>query len=120
MFTVFGYGAPKSDVAAMDLLSRAWGGFEKRNMEEVEFINRQPEAQLLESWKSFVHTHHYLYHDDFYKSWLANHPRRSGEAYFHQFLDAKFIENNPLPRTAQFEALDLWLDPLLAVEQKDA
>jgi len=50
------------------------------------------------TWKDFIHTHHYDAIDDFFDSWIALHPRRSGEAYFSQFIEAKFIEPNPVPR----------------------
>lgn len=118
MFTIFGYSAPSSDEGAISLLKAAWGGFEKRNMEQVEFINTESEDKLLGKWKDFVHTHHYDYHADFYESWIANHPRRTGEAYWNQYLDAKFISNNPLPREAGFEDLWAWFMPLLEHEAK--
>ena len=102
----------------MGLMKTAWGGFEKRNMEQIEFINTQPEEKLRETWGDFVHTHHYEHHTDFYDSWIANHPRRTGEAYWHQYLDAKFINNNPLPRDAGFDDLWKWMMPLLEHEAK--
>jgi hypothetical protein len=120
MFTIFGYSAPTSDGGAMALLKKAWGGFERRNMEQIEFINRQPENQLLRTWEEFVHTHHYDYHSSFYDSWLANHPRRTGEAYQNQYLHAKFTENNPLPRNLPFDDMWPWFQPLLDAEQKES
>lgn len=118
MFTIFGYSAPESDEGAMRLLKTAWGGFEKRNMEQIEFINTQTEEKLRDTWEDFVHTHHYEHHTDFYDSWIANHPRRTGEAYWNQYLDAKFINNNPLPRDVGFDNLWTWLNPLLEHEVK--
>ena len=51
-------------------------------------------------------------------SWLATHPRRTGEAYYNQYLDAKFIDNHPIPRDLSFKELKDWFKPLLDVERE--
>jgi hypothetical protein len=116
MVTFFGYGAPQSDRGAVDLLHQAWGGWEQRDMEQVEIIDIRQEDELLETWRPFVHTHHYEVHMDFYDSWIANHPRRTGEAYKSQYLDARFIENNPVLRTGSLAELWAWFGTLVAAE----
>lgn len=118
MVTIFGYGAPKSDRGAIDLLIEAWGGWNKRDMEQIEIIDIRPADELLETWRPFVHTHHYDVHSSFDESWLANHPRRTGEAYKSQYLDAQFIENNPLPKAGNLVDLWAWFGPLLAAETR--
>ena len=85
-------------------------------MEEIEIIDIRDEDNLRETWSPFIHTHHYRVEKGFYSSWIANHPRRTGEAYINQFLKAQFIENNPLPRTANFEELWDWYDKLQTAE----
>ena len=120
MITVFGYSAPVTDVEAIGLLKSAWGDVNDRNMEQTEIINR-PGAdhdQLRKTWDPFIHTHHYEIHDSFYESWIANHPRRTLEAFVHQYLDAKFIENHPVPSDlASVEDLVRWFQPLFDAEQ---
>jgi hypothetical protein len=106
MITVFGYGAPKTDAAAIGVMQRAWGLPSTRALEQTSFITIQSEDQVRETWRPFIHSHHFEVHADFFDSWLANHPRRSGEAYLAQYLDARFIPNNPIPRNAGFP--DLW------------
>ncbi len=118
MVTIFGYGAPRSDAGAVDLLDEAWGGWQKREMEQFEIIDIRPETELVETWNRFIHTHHYEVHDDFHDSWLARHPRRSGEAYWSQYYDARFIESNPAPRTADLDMLRKWFAPLVEAEKK--
>lgn len=108
MITVFGYGAPKSDMEAVSLMREAWGDLDSRNLEQTEFITRDAEAVIKETWRDFIFSHHYDVTDDFYKSWIANHPRRTGEAYISQYLDAKFITDNPIPRDLDFEELWKW------------
>jgi hypothetical protein len=119
LLTIFGYGAPRSDVAAIDLLKSAWGPSGQRSMEQIEIINILPEKELVRTWEPFIHSHHYDISADFYSSWLANHPRRTGEAYLSQFIDAGFIENNPLPRRADFPELWNWINRHALAEEHD-
>ncbi len=57
--TIFGYGAPDSDVEAVRLLNEAWGTPDDRAMEQFEIINVLPEDELRKKWSGFIHTHHY-------------------------------------------------------------
>lgn len=116
MVSIFGYGAPTSDASAISLLKDAWGSVDERSMEEFEIIDVREEDDLRETWSPFIHTHHYRVESTFYNSWIANHPRRTGEAYLNQFLKAQFIENNPLPKSADFDELWSWYDRLQEVE----
>lgn len=82
LVTIFGYSAPKTDVEAIDILKNAWGSVNNRNMEDFEFIDIKNENELIETWKDFVHTHHYSYTSSFFESSLAKFPRRSIEELF--------------------------------------
>ncbi len=120
MITVFGYGAPKSDVSAIDLMKAAWGDVNSRYMEQTEIVDIREEDDLRETWEPFIHTHHYEVHDNFYDSWIANHPRRTGEAYINQYIDAMFIDNNPVPKDLDFPELWDWFEKLQKVEERQA
>jgi len=106
MITFFGYSAPKSDARAIELMKLAWGEIEKRKMEQTEIIDIKSIEDLHDTWSPFIYSHHFEVHNDFYDSWIANHPRRTIEAYYGQYWKAKFIDNNPIPRDLQFQ--DLW------------
>jgi hypothetical protein len=116
MVTIFGYGAPTSDASAIDLLRTAWGNVNERTLEELEIIDIRGENDLKRTWSAFIHSHHYQVRSDFYDSWIANHSRRTGEAYHNQFMQAKFIRDNPLPRDADFPELWDWYSRLCEVE----
>ena len=119
MFTIFGYSAPKTDVEAVDLLKRAWGNVEERALEQTEILNRPgcDHEALRATWDPFIHTHHYDILESFFDSWMANHPRRTGEAFISQYLEAQFIESNPIPQDFRSLAeLVHWFGPLLAAE----
>jgi hypothetical protein len=122
-FTIFGYGAPKTDVEAVDLMGSAWGDPRQRNMEQIEIIDVKPQETLAERWQRFIHTHHYECFDSYFQSSLSLFPRRTGERFMHQFLPATpgeaFQEPNPIPQ--HFDSLkDLWKwhKPLLDAENR--
>ena len=117
MITVFGYGAPQSDISAIDLMKSAWGEVSQREMEQTEIIDRRSEDDLCNTWEPFIHSHHYETHSSFYDSWIANHPRRTGEAYINQYWNAQFIDNNPIPKEIAFQELWAWFDRLKRVEE---
>lgn len=122
-FTIFGYGAPMTDVEAVDLMSSAWGDPRQRNMEQIEIIDVQPQEILADRWKRFIHTHHYECFSSYFQSSLSLFPRRTGERFMHQFLPVTpreaFQESNPIPQ--HFDSLkDLWEwhKPLLDAENR--
>jgi hypothetical protein len=113
MLTIFGYGAPASDVEAVTLMKQAWGAVETRRFEEAEIIDIKPEGELLHTWNPFIHTHHYRTVTSFYESWTAHQPRRSVDAMFAQVIDAEFIDQNPLPLHANWTDLRQFFEPLI-------
>jgi hypothetical protein len=120
MFTVFGYSAPVTDVEALDLLRQGWGDKSDRAMEQMEIIHRPgvDTDKLVERWQPFIHSHHYGLHDSFYDSWVGKHPRRSAEAHVNQYYEAKFIDNNPVPRNiTAVNDLAEWFRPLIDAER---
>ena len=116
-FSIFGYGVPASDIEAISLMKDAWGDVAQREMEQTEIVDIRPEGELTENWRPFIHSHHYEVHESFYDSWVANHPRRSCEAAWQQFYEAKFVDKNPIPNKIEFSELYKWVSTLTAVEQ---
>lgn len=82
MLTIFGYSAPSSDQAAVELLKKAWGNLENRQLEEVSVIDIIDEDEMLKKWDQFIYSHHYRYPNDFFHSYLGMFPRRSCEMVF--------------------------------------
>lgn len=82
MLTIFGYSAPSSDQAAVELLKKAWGNLENRQLEEVSVIDIIDEDEMLKKWDQFIYSHHYRYSNDFFHSYLGMFPRRSCEMVF--------------------------------------
>ena len=121
--TIFGYSAPKTDIAAMKLFGDAWGNVQKRNNEQFEIINIQDEKELRMTWNNFIHTHHYEIYDNFFKSRLARNPRRTGESYQKQFfpsnLDEFLAGDNKVPENFKtLKEMQDWFQPLIEAEKE--
>ena len=116
MVSIFGKSAPESDVAAIERMKKAWGRVEKRQLEQIEIIDTKEEDELQRTWQDFIHTHHYETKKSFYDSWMAKHPRRTIEASWNQFVEDKFIEENPIPSGYGFQKLWEWLGSLKDAE----
>jgi hypothetical protein len=92
--------------------------------EQIEIIDVKDEDELDRTWRPFIHTHHRDIHTrannppaDFYDSWIANHPRRTGEAWLNQYCLNRWIEHNPVPRELGFEQLWDWFEKLTEFEK---
>lgn len=121
--TIFGYGAPVSDIEAVSLLNSAWGTPDDRAMEQFEVIDITPEKELRKRWDGFIHSHHYDISDNYFGSSLAYNPRRTSESYFSHYEPntpaEAFRSSNPVPQN--FKTLDelwKWHEPLIEAEIK--
>lgn len=116
ILTIFGYGAPETDVDAVELLQAAWPSPGKQKAQWVELINVTHKDELLKQWKPFILSHHADIINDFYKSRIARHPRRTSEAWAATHLFAMFEDGHPLPRDADFHQLWKWFGELRKYE----
>ena len=105
MITIFGYSGPSTDEEAMNLLSEGWGEPKNRNMEQIEIIDLQSEESIISNFNKFIHSHHYYKYENFFESFIFNHPKRTADAYYDQFLDAQFIKNEPIEFTNDWNKL---------------
>lgn len=94
MVTIFGYSAPKSDVAAMNMLHNAWGNKEQRNFEQFEMIDIREEEDVKLSWNGFIHTHHYNVWDNIFDSYLGKFPRRTCDVLFDNTMNLQCMHGN--------------------------
>ena len=119
--TVFGYSAPKSDVAAMEMLRTAWGNWEKRNMEEIEIIDIADEEIVRTAWNDFIHTHHYSVVKSIFDAAIGQFPRRTCELLFDNTLGTRWIDANGLGFTPDMDFADIrrLLAGLMAEEENN-
>ncbi|NKB47152.1 MAG: hypothetical protein GKR77_05120 [Legionellales bacterium] len=97
--TIFGYGAPVSDVKAVELLKEAWLKKSSRKFEHIEVIDILCSEQLTARWKAFTPTFHSSHQDSFEKSRLCSWPRRSSEMLFSAMSQGSLCEGFPPPKT---------------------
>ena len=119
MLTIFGYSAPSSDKEAVQIMKQAWGPATDRWIEQIEIIDIGTKEEVRKCWRHFIHTHHYDVHANFYDSWIAKHPRRTGEAYKNQYIEAKLVTENDVPRELGFPELWSWYARLVEHEVTD-
>ena len=115
MLTIFGYSGPKTDIEANDIIKKHW--MPKRFFDDTTFITNQDENQTYNHWKSFVNSHHFQIYDDFYKSELANYPRRTFENSLENNHNARFTEENPIPLKLNFPKLWEWYGQFTKAEK---
>jgi len=118
--TIFGYGAPNTDVEAVRIMKTAWGDVHSRQLEQTEMIDVRTEEDLTATWSPFIHTHHYNIQTTFYDSYIARFPRRSGEALWAQLMEVKFLKPHAFPKDVGFPELYDWLRPRIEVEKDEA
>lgn len=114
MLTVFGYGAPKSDLDAVSYIKQSWGA--EREMEQVEFISLEAPDHLRAAWEGIVYSHHYEVHSNFFDSWIGRHPRRTGEAHRAQYWNAKFVDDNRAVISEDIYEVREWYCRFMAAE----
>jgi hypothetical protein len=93
------------------------GGANNRELEQIEIIDILDEDIILKSWDEFIHSHHYTIFNDFYNSFVGEHPRRSCEAYWNQNMECMFIEPFPMPHGVSFNELYDWVQPRINAEK---
>lgn len=114
--TIFGYGAPATDIEAFNLMKIAWKAQSQRTIEMVEFIDLKEKNELSKQWEPFLFSHHYRCYENFYDSHISNSARRTCESLLHPTIYGKFVEWYPLPKNLGFEKFIDWLEPFIMVE----
>lgn len=95
ILTIFGYGAPKTDEDALQLLHQGYGS-DLRYLDQVEIIDIKDHNQLYETWNYFFdRSHgHLKIHDSFFDSLIAEFPRRSVEGYYKRNIEGWWGESS--------------------------
>jgi hypothetical protein len=118
MLTIFGYGAPETDVEAVDLMLRGWSKNPTFDLAEVEIVDTKPMTQLKKTWERFLCRTHYTTGADLWGTWLLQFPRRSCEALTMATLQNDPWRQNTFPKFKSLSKLHAWIAPLVAEENK--
>jgi hypothetical protein len=77
MLTIFGYGAPKTDIAARSLMLDVWKKNETLELAEVEVVDIKSRTEIEKTWTEFFYSHHYGTTADVFNSYLFMYPRQA-------------------------------------------
>lgn len=115
--TIFGYSAPVTDVEAINIMRKSWGNPEiDQSLTQFEIIDIQDENNLKKSWEKFIFSHHYEVTNDFFRSSIVRFPRRTGEVFNANYLEAKFYEENYPPNFKSLREMWNWYQKFIDVE----
>ena len=118
VLTIFGYGAPVSDTAAVDLLQTAWTSRSERRIEHVEIIDVLPSSVLYERWRDFTPTGHLRQLPTVWDSWLMRYPRRTVESLMYPVHHGEPAEVFPLVQTEHLRQVQKQALKISAWEKK--
>ncbi|GIK61824.1 MAG: hypothetical protein ROY99_10365 [Ignavibacterium sp.] len=114
--TVFGYSAPKSDVEAIKIMKKAYGNPENQRFTQFEIIDIKDRYELADTWNEFIFSHHYEVYNDFFDSTIMRFPRRTGEVFWENYMQAKWWAPNNPPRVNKLSELWDWYSKFLPAE----
>jgi len=115
--TIFGYSAPETDKKAFDLLRNNWKAKSDRELETVEIIDIKDEDVVINHWKKFIYSQHYLYCSDFKKSRIPAFPRRSCESIYAPTILGKFAEEFTIYSEKSFSGIYDRLSSMVEAEE---
>jgi len=118
MVTIFGYSAPTTDAAAVDVMLKTWGDNPTFELGQVNIVDIKPEAELEKTWKPFFCRSHFGIHEKLSTTWILRHPRRSGEALAMATLQNAPWQDNPFPQFKSLSELHRWIAPLVSEEKE--
>lgn len=118
ILTIFGYGAPATDVEAVSLMRDAWAAPGERNLEEIEIIDIADRDVLAGRWGAFITQQHYRLYNDFFDSTLSRFPRRSCEVLWNNLMRVKVPCENRAPRGVSLSDLQEWFQTLTEYEER--
>lgn len=116
-FTIFGYSAPETDAAAIEIMKEIWEKNKIREIAEISIIDIKSREELSEKWKDFIVGSHYGVISDFNNSYMTSYPRRSCQALFMATMQNQPLPTNKLPNLDKLDDLKEWISPLIEEER---
>lgn len=120
--TVFGYSAPTSDKEASDILKAAFSKFDNgHRFDTIEIIERPnfDNSKISDTWMFFFKqtNYHYKIVDSFFKSSLAEAPRRTILDQYHQGIEGHWnFPSINFSENSSFDTIEEQVKPLLENE----
>ncbi len=116
MLTVFGYSGPATDAEAVKRFGEPWRTNKLRMFHHLEVIDVVGSEEVSRRWGPLAFQDHLLVAESFERSFLGRYPRRSCEMKRTISSTGRMARRNPMPVSASFDDLDIWLAPLVGAE----
>lgn len=109
LVTIFGYSAPKTDIAAKNIMLDVWRKNETRELAQIEFVDLKSKAELEKRWAEFFTRDHYWAVKDLNETYLMHYPRRSCEAFASATLQQDPWGTLSIPKTNSLNEFQQWI-----------
>jgi hypothetical protein len=120
ILTIFGYSAPATDAAAVELMTQTWSKNPTFELGQVNIVDVKSQVELEQTWGPFFCRSHYGIHENVSTTRLFRHPRRSGESLAMATLQNDPWPENPFPKFERLSDLHSWIGPLIAEEEEES
>lgn len=122
--TFFGYSAPKTDAAAIELLKNIYNDGPLHRFDRIEIIDIKEKKLLENTWEDFINVegaYNPIYLKSFYESILAEFPRRSIEGYSERYFNGWWGKgsNRILEKKQTIKEFHRQIKPILIKDLKD-
>lgn len=115
--TIFGYGAPQTDIEAKNLMLDVWQKNTMRELANICIVDIKDREVLENLWHPFIDDLHSSIINSIFDSSLFYHPRRTCDALAMATLQLKPWYDNKLPEFESIEQLQRWVMPLIEEEK---
>lgn len=116
ILTIFGYSAPNTDVAAKEMMGKAWGNNSRFKLNEIEVIDIQPKTKVEKNWDNFTHSHHFAVFKNIKHSLAFLYARRSCEHWGDAIMQNYPWSERNIPLYKNLDKLQNWVQPLVKEE----
>lgn len=117
LLTIFGYSAPKTDIAAREAMLGFWETNGYKELAQIEIIDVRCEEELHNEWREFITRDHYAVFRDLKETYLFRYPRRSCDAFSSASLMLKPWPIHRPPEFGSLSDLHRWVEPLISEEK---
>lgn len=116
IFSIFGYGAPASDIEAREIMLHAWRKNKRNELNEIDIIDIKPRNEVEENWSDFIFKSHGGIYTSIRETQPFRYARRSCESWGDAIMQGIPWSENNLPEYKCLDDLQNWVKPLINEE----
>lgn len=116
IFSIFGYGAPTTDIEARELMKDAWTKNKRQQLNEIDIVDVRTRDDVENNWKGFIYKSHGGIFDNVRDTHSFRYARRSCESWGDAIMMCDPWSENNIPKFTNLEELQTWVKPLIEEE----